>query len=685
MSQGDKTQAKIKDEFVEFLKIFQQNSEYKYRSTISSMPAGGKTSMTISFQDLLSYNVQLATELMSEPFVYIAILGEAVCEVLTIEDPKYADKERLFIRARVNDLTDSTPLRALKAKYLGRLVSIEGLVTRSSELIPLPLIAAFRCPNKHVTYVDNPDEELKVRKPARCETDGCSEAGAGLVEDRAKSIYADSQVTRVQEKMEDLPPGQFPRSFDVRLSCDLVDSIMPGDRVRLVGYLEVFDESKTSPSSRFRLRSVSVEPKSQVGSSQIFTPEEVASFRAFAAEPGAYQKLTASIAPSVYGHELLKEAALLLLTGSPAVTLEDGTRLRGEIHVLFAGDPGLGKTTILIFVCKVSPRGIFTDGRGSTAAGLTAAVVRDKNGVFNLEAGATVLGDQGVTSIDEMSRMRQEDRAGLHVVMEQGIVSIAKAGFNATLNARTSILGATNPVFGKWDPYKSLEQNLSDFPIPLLNRFDLIFIVRDEINEELDSQIADHILSARATGAVDKGKKNFLDVAFLRKYLAFGKTLEPKMDSEVKALLKQEYLRLRRLTNPEMIPFNPRSLESLMRLSIAKARSLLHPVVTVEDASRAIYLMNESIKTSLVDPGTNKVDPGITYGKPLSERGRLEAGLQTFKDLSGPNKEAVEDKVFIGALEKTGKFNHDEAENMFKTIYRSGQIYPVRPHFYKRV
>jgi replicative DNA helicase Mcm len=683
---SDKTQAKIKDEFIDFLKMYRgEGGEYKYRSTISSMPGEGKTSATVSFQDLLSYNVQLATELMSEPSLYIAILGEAVCEVLAIEDPEYAYKEKLLIRARINDLTDSTPLRALRAKYLQRLVSIEGLVTRSSELIPLPLIAAFRCPKEHVTYKDNPDEELKVRKPARCETDGCHEAGPGLIEDRGKSIYTDAQVTRVQEKMEDLPPGQFPRSFDVRLSCDLVDSIMPGDRVRLVGYLEVFDESKTSPSSRFRLRSVSVEPKSQVGSSQVFAPEEVEFFRAFAASPGAYDRLVLSIAPSVYGQTLLKEAGLLLLAGSPAVTLEDGTRLRGDIHTLFAGDPGIAKTTILIFVSKLSARGIFTDGRGSTAAGLTAAVVRDKNGVFNLEAGATVLGDQGVTCIDEMSRMREEDRDGLHVVMEQGIVSIAKAGFNATLNARTSILGATNPVFGKWDPYKSLEQNLSDFPLPLLNRFDLIFVVRDEINEELDSQIADHILEVRATGRVDKGKKNFLDVTFLRKYLAFGKTLEPKIGLEVKSLLKQEYLRLRRLTNPEMIPFNPRSLESLTRLSIARARCLLHRELTIQDASRAIYLMNESIKTTLVDTGTNKVDPGIVYGKPLSERGRLEAALQTFKDLSGQNKEDVEDRVFIEALEKTGKFNHDESENMFKTLYRSGQIYPVRPHFYKRL
>ncbi len=679
----EKTSSKIKDQFVEFLKMFKENGQLKYRRLISLMPSEGKRSIVISFQDLLASDIQLAIDLQKRPSTYIPILSDALVEVLTIEDPSYAERQKLFIHARITDLTDETALKNLNYEQLGLLSSTNGMVTRSSELIPLPVIQAYKCTNEHLAYIPNSSEDLKVRPPLFCSIDRCD--STTFREDNEKSIYADFQTIRIQEPTEDMAPGQLPHFVDVNLSFDLVKSVMPGDRVKIVGYLEVYQESKNAPSKRYRLHCVSIEAKTTMSSPEILTPEETISLQEFAARPGSYERLVYSIAPSIYGHLIEKEACFLLMIGAPAVTLDEGIRLRGNINVLIAGDPGISKTSLLTYTAKIAPRGIYTNAKTSSAAGLTAAVVRDKNNMFVLEAGATVLGDLGVTAIDEMSRSSEEDRDALHEVMEQNTVSIAKGGFVATLNARTSVLAATNPVFGKYDPYKNLIQNLSDFPIPLLNRFDLIFIVRDVPDKEIDSKIADHILSVRARGKLTN--TNVIQSEFLRKYIAYAKTMNPELTEDVRDLLKKEYLRMRLSTAESDLPYNPRFLESMIRLSIARARALLHQRVSLVDASRAIDLVKKSLESALIDTKTKKVDLGMLYGKSASERSLLETALEVSKQLEGTGqiKQAVNDGDFIQALVKTGKFNDEEAGKMLKTLYRSGQIYMTAPHFYRKI
>jgi len=258
--------------------------------------------------------------------------------------------------------------------------------------------------------------------------------------------------------------------------------------------------------------------------------------------------LIGSFAPHIRGHEIFKEAILLLIVGSTQRALSDGSKIRGDFNVFLVGDPGTAKSEMFMFCSRIAPRGLYTSGRGSTAAGLTAAVVRDTSGIIMLEAGAVVLGDQGLVSIDEFDKMRPEDRSALHEVMEQQSASIAKGGIVATLNARTSILAAANPMFGKYDPFKNLTENVN-LPIPLLTRFDLIFVVRDIPQKERDRQIAQHIISQHGESGPDT--TSLIDVDILTKYLAYAKRLDPDLTKGAESKIMEFYLKMRSIEGEE--------------------------------------------------------------------------------------------------------------------------------------
>ena len=469
------TEAKVKDIFVDFLKSFKdERGELKYRIQISQLPSRGGRSVIVDYPDLLSYNTDLATSLIREPDLFLKSFDDAAFETLSIENPVYADSVRKELHARIRELTDRLSLRGVTKNQLNTMILVAGMVTRTSELRPMAVNAAFVCPNKHVTYIEQTGVILK--RPVKCETEGCGET-RNFELDEMRTEFIDFQVIKIQEMPEELPPGQLPQSFDVHLTGDAVNSARPGDRIVLTGVVKAEPEY-AGGSARLRLFSTRilanfVEQLGKRPEETEITREEEEKIRALAAMPGAYDRLVSSVAPAIFGHELHKEAALLLMVGSPQKNLPDGSSLRGDINVLLVGDPGTAKSELLKYVSRIAPRGLFTSGRGSTAAGLTAAVVKEKNGMMMLEAGATVLADLGVACIDEFDKMRDEDRSALHEVMEQQTASVAKGGIIATLNARTSILAAANPVDGKYDPYKNILDNVA-LPVPLLTRFDLV-------------------------------------------------------------------------------------------------------------------------------------------------------------------------------------------------------------------
>src|SRR5687767_1526303 len=324
----------------------------------------------------------------------------------------------------------------------------------------------------------------------------------------------------------------------------------------------------------------------------VISREDEKRILALASMPDNYDKLIASFAPHIYGHEVIKESILLLIVGSVTKKLADGSNRRGDINIFLVGDPGTAKSEMLKFAAKIAPRGLYTSGRGTTAAGLTAAVIRDKSGIMMLEAGAVVLGDLGLVAIDEFDKLKPEDRSALHEVMEQQTCSVAKGGIVATLNARTSILSAANPMYGKYDPYKNITENVN-LPVPLLTRFDLIFIVRDMPEKEKDNLIASRILEIHKD--IEHAAKPAIEIDLFSKYLAYAKHGEPALTEEAVNLIRDYYMNMRKVESEGMITVTPRQLEGLVRLATARARLLLKDRVEADDASRAIFLVEQML------------------------------------------------------------------------------------------
>jgi replicative DNA helicase Mcm len=511
--------------------------------------------------------------------------------------------------------------------------------------------------------------------------------------DPENSIFTDFQLVRLQELPEDLPAGQLPHYVEVTVMDDLVDRCRPGDRVLLTGIVRI-EHEQIAPQAKTNLFRLRMEGNNieylggLAGTKDTRTLERMAisgedekQIFAIAGKPDAYDKLIASFAPHIYGHEIIKEAILLLIVGSVTKKLDDGSTRRGDINIFLVGDPGTAKSEMLKYAAKIAPRGLYTSGRGTTAAGLTAAVIRDKSGIMMLEAGAVVLGDQGLVCIDEFDKIKPEDRSSLHEVMEQQTCSVAKGGIVATLNARTSILSAANPMYGKYDVFKNITENVN-LPIPLLTRFDLIYVIRDTPEREKDSRIAGHILEIHRD--VEHAAQPAIEMDLFRKYLAYAKQIEPKLTIEVINALRDYYMKMRNVDSEGMITVTPRQLEGLIRLATARARLLLQDNVKIEDAERAIYLVQRMLETAGVDVNTGKVDLGVLHGKPHSEISKLKLFMEVFNGISGQDKNDVEEKNFINELVKTGKFSEDEARTYIKKAMQNGQIYERRSGFYAK-
>ena len=1044
---------KLSEQFEEFLKtVTNKSGEYVYRSSISQLAGSGGKSLVVEYEDLLRYDDELAKRLLEEPDKTLESFRTAAFETLRSESPSYADHVARLLAVRIKGIPDRVPLRKVDTSHIDKMIAVSGMVVRSSELRPLMTEAAFVCEKGDLTY--QKQDDMLMKKPLMCET--CDSRNLEL--DRKRSKFIDYQILRVQELPEELPAGQLPQFFDVNAEGDIVNSARPGDRVVLTGVMRAVPDYSTG---QLKMRLF----KSQIDCNHIevigkepehvqITRDDEALIRSVASRPDAYQKLIASIAPAITGHEPEREAILLLLAGGVATHLPDGTKLRGDINVLFVGDPGclvadervvlgngaivkigqvgnehlqplnvqvltgegggrramatkfhmyrshriveiltesgksikgtpnhpllrvrnengrmvrswyrldrfkvgdrvavvtgfpctirefvrtnfvaverhkfgpkfnarlpdrmtpqlaafcgyvLGdgwisndsqrfgfvvaepeldimpmllsvvkevfglepnisrrlikgrkvplhyvhmsnkdiaanlsflrqkrvpdmvlqsgnsvvssfltwlyeadgsvfakgrgsraislkakdiellrdvqvlllrfgihsrivgsalfirrgedmsrfakhigfasakkkailkslnadaqnfgrvhrqrserivsisrhgpadvydievpdghrfiangiishntaKSEMLKFAAQVAPRGLFASGRGSTAAGLSAAVIREKN-VFMLEAGVVVLADQGIACIDEFDKMRPEDRSALHEQMEQQIITVAKGGIYATLNARTAILAAANPLLGKYNPFQNLTENIA-LPIPLLTRFDIIFIIKDTPTPAEDERLASHILAVHRKHGYNVPPP--IEFSLLKKYIAYAKKISPTLTKESEERIKDFYLDLRRRGSADQIGATPRTLESLIRLATARARILLRDQVTEEDALSAIALMNKMVEDVLTDQETKtRADFGVLLGRPAGERGKLATAIEVLRRLEGTDKRPVERRVFKEELLKTAKFTDDEdAEKVIRSMFKEGLIYESKPGFFRRV
>jgi len=686
------TESGLSDTVKQFLSRFKDSDgNYKYLDQIDQMMPKNSKFIVVDYNDLVS-EPEIEIIFHDDPDKILNAFSRAIKETLQTRFPDYAEKIKDEIRVRLVNFPLQRSLRQINSETIGKITSVSGMVVRASEVKPLAKELTFVCPDNHPTKVIQV-KGMSVNIPVVCDHANCKHRDFELKPENSKFI--DFQILRLQELPEDLPPGQLPHYIDVTIKQDLVDNARPGDRIILTGIVRIEQESVTgitrghSGLYRLRIEGNNIEYLGGRGSKtsrkterEEISPEEEKIIRALAKSPDIYERLIDSFAPHIQGQSLIKEAILLLIVGSTQRQLGDGSKIRGDINVFLVGDPGTAKSEMLKFCARIAPRGLYTSGRGSTAAGLTAAVVRDKTGIMMLEAGAVVLGDQGLVCIDEFDKMKPEDRSALHEVMEQQSASIAKGGIVATLNARTSILAAANPMYGKYDPFKNITENVN-LPIPLLTRFDLIFVVRDIPTKERDEKIARHIIELHTPQGTDN--RSIIDVDILTKYLAYAKRTNPTLTREAEEKILDYYLQMRNVESEEMITVTPRQLEGIIRLSTARARLLMKDKVEQEDAERAIFLIQSMLQDAGVDVNTGKVDLGVLQGRPRSEVSKMQLFMDVLKALEGDNKVAVEERVFVKELEKTGKFSEEEARNYIRRMLREASIYESKPGHYNRV
>ncbi|HSF00635.1 MAG TPA: minichromosome maintenance protein MCM [Nitrososphaeraceae archaeon] len=689
MSELQKTESALVNDLEEFLRAFKDRTgNYKYFDRINNLMAANSTSLVVDYIDFDTFKPELAKLITNEPDEMFDAFNKAIFNVLYEIHPDYANEIQNNIKVRMGNYTVQKSLREINAEVINKLVGVSGMVVRSSEVKPLAKKIGYRCLNcSEITEAQL--RGLVLKQPLKCGK--CSEKELEM--DPDTSIFIDFQMVRMQELPEDLPAGHLPHYLEVTIIGDLVDQCRPGDRILLTGIVRIEQEqlSQQIKTSLFRLRMegnnieylggrTADKDNRTIEHLEINSEDEKHIF-ALARKNDAYDILISSYAPHVYGHEVIKEVILLLIVGSVTKRLDYGTARRGDINVLLVGDPGTAKSEMLKFAAKIAPRGLYTSGRGSTAAGLTAAVIRDKSGIMMLEAGAVVLGDQGLVCIDEFDKIKPEDRSALHEVMEQQTCSVAKGGIVATLNARTSILAAANPLYGKYDPYKNITENVN-LPIPLLTRFDIIYVIRDIPEKEKDHRVASHILELHRES--ESTGQYLIDIDLFSKYLAYSKTMEPKLTVEAIDKIRDYYMKMRNVESEGMITVTPRQLEGLVRLATARSKLLLKDYVDSDDAERAIYLIQTMLETAGVDVNTGRVDLGVLHGKPQSEISKLKLFMEVFNALSGQDKSDVEEKNFINELIQTGRFSEDDAKNFLHKAMQNGQIYERRSGFYAK-
>ncbi len=656
----------------------------EYRQRLSQMAMGGKTSLTVNFEDLLAFDQQLAEELLDKPDEYLKHANNAAYAQLQIEDPEYAEKAK-SVDVRIAKLLEPAPLRKLGSDQIGKLVMVEGIVVRSSPVRPMVMRGAFKCKRcGTITPVNQTGSFL--RAPFVCSDPNCSSKGPYefVQED---SVFIDSQDLRIQERPEDLPPGQLPRTLGIKLvGKEIVDIARPGDHISAVGPVRAM--APTLPgvgklrTFNLHLDANSIEVLGKEPETAMPSPEEEEKILDLAKDPWIHRKIISSIAPSIYGYDHVKEAIMYLLFGGVPKTLPD-IAIRGEMNALLVGDPGTAKSQLLQYVARIAPRGLYTSGRGTTAAGLTAAVIREKGGGMSLEAGALVLADKGIACIDEMDKMRPEDRVAIHEAMEQHTVSVAKGGIVATLNARTAILAAANPTLGRYEPHRTVAENIS-LPVTILSRFDLIFVLRDVPDKESDSRMSAHILELHRKGSSPVEPP--ISVDLLRKYISYAKSVRPVLTEDALKRLNDFYLAMRAASESEGSPvaITARQLESLVRTSEARARAALRKEVLAEDAEAAVAIMKRSLEEVGIDLSSYKFDIDIIMtGKSKSMRDRLQTILGTLLEME-KDTGMVEKAALETELEEKYKIPRGETSRLLSQLLREGTIYEPREGYLKK-
>ena len=677
--------------FEDFYRLFQENpGVYKYQDQINDIYAKGGNTLIIFYEDLLSSDPDIAEMFVKDPE---ALLEDAVDEfknLLKFQGSTLSNQE-YFVRITTKDKNSSLfiHLRGLRAKHIGTLVWSKGILVRCSTIRPKIIKALFECSLCGAQF-EVLQLTSRIRWPKFCTNKRCkARAQTDFRLISKNSEFIDWQSIMIQEIPEDLPPGRIPRSVQAILTHDLVDIVKPGDRVKLMVIFKsvIAQSTKSNNSTLFKtyFDINFIDPEDKTEDTIDLTKEDRKTIEDLSKEPLIQKKIARSIAPDIYGREDLKMASALSLFAGTRKKKPGGSYKRGDIHVLFVGDPGTGKSEILKSAIEVSPRGLYTSGKGSTAVGLTAAVIKEPDtGQMNLEAGVVVLANGGVAAIDEFDKMDTADRSALHEAMEQQTVSIAKAGIVATLKAQTAIIAAANPYSGRYDRYKTPTQNIK-LPPSLLSRFDLIFIVVDKPNPADDAQMDEFILKNSMIKSEESFEENDISIApisrdLLKKYIKHARrTCNPILTDEAKERIKEFYLELRGQYDSEdaIISILARNLDALVRLSEAYAKMALREKVLKEDVEAIIKIFKRYLKDTGYDETTGKIDMDrIFVGQSRSNLNKLESLMNRLKEIFEENNwKALEKSNVIQILELEESLDKKFIESALEELIKEGTLY----------
>mgnify|MGYP002834293495 FL=1 len=585
---------------------------------------GGERAIRVIWESVSDFNARLSNNLRWNLDATLNAAKKVVQEFIEEETKKRVRKEHRqkialdVVPMGIPDELYEVEISGLRKEHLYRTVKLKGLVRKATPVRPRMEIGLFECDwERHRnSYIQ---DFFTLNEPTRCTAEACKCTEFKLRDDQSQFI--DSQKVEIQEYPEDLPPGAQPERLTAYFESSLAHKIQPGDRVAIVGIIKPKSQFQgRRQKSEFDIYLYTHSIDERIGEDEAIEPtaSELMTINELAAQEDIAEKIRDSISPTIYGMEWEKRAIALQQFGGVNKELPDGTRIRGDIHMLMMGDPGLAKSQLLRSAARIAPRGIMATGKSTSAAGLTAAAVRDEfgEGRWTLEAGTLVLASGGIACIDEIDKMSPEDRGAMHEAMEQQTISIAKAGINAQLKSKCSVLAAANPKRSRFDMSLPLPPQVN-MPVSLLSRFDIFFIIEDKADPEKDNLLADKILESHRAGEVltpgevgagdelaIRSLEGPIDSRLLKLYISYAKKMRPVMSTQAQHKIKEYYTGLRRRYHSvddqdKTMPITPRQLESIIRLAEADAKMYLSETVDVKHADHAIDLMNLFLSVTL--------------------------------------------------------------------------------------
>ncbi len=668
--------------------------EYK-RKDIKKAIHKGELALEVSFFDISEYDIELGDQLIAFPQDTLKIMDETLKQFYE-EDELNSAKKPLRIRLTSLPLTEQLMIREIRAEHIGKLIIVEGLIRRKTDVRPRLQYLEYLCINPDCPYsqeklkIPQTEEKAKVLKACpRCKSPV----------EIINKVLVDSQSLILEERTEQLDnSADQPKRVQVILQDDLVSAFKdaktnPGSQVYVIGVIkEIPLQTRTGADSinyEIVLEGNYIGLGEEEYSEISWTKEEEQEIKDLAATDNVIDTLVESMAPSIHGNNRIKEAILLQLFGGSGGTKGDGVKTRGNIHMLLLGDPGAAKSQLLKAATRIAPKSMFVSGKSASAAGLTATVMKDElTKGWALEAGAMVLASGGLCAIDELDKMSDEDTSAMHEALEQQTISIAKANIRATLRCETTVLGAANPKFGRFDPYGDIAKQIN-FPPALISRFDLIFILRDIPDKKRDDLIANHILQSH----MDKSKTIAdLSPEFMRKYLAYTrKNIKPVLTQGAISKIKDFYVAIRNSSGENddnggarSVPITARQLEAIVRLAEAYAKIKLSNKVTEEFADLAIELLMYCLKKIGVDPKTGELDiDRITTGVTQSTRNQYKLIQDIIEKLEKEKPEVTLEDI-VAEADKF-KVTKKEVDKTLEKLKQEGMIFEPRKNVYKKL